>query len=189
MREITGQASARYSPLAQWFHWLTFLLFSILVPTGIVMADRGERNIWDSLTNNLYSTHKLAGFTLLWLVVLRLAYRLTFNAPSPAPGLPPWQALISRVNHWALYALLIVMPLLGWLGVSMYPALNIFGLFNLPSIAGKSDRANQVLAIHEAVAWVLIALVALHISAALFYYFIRKDGVLQRMLPALRKPS
>jgi cytochrome b561 len=120
-------------------------------------------------------------------VVLRLAYRLTFSAPSPASGLAPWQAVISRGNHWALYALLIIMPLLGWLGVSMYPALDIFGLFNLPSIASKSDLANQVLAIHVVVAWLLIALVALHVSAALFHYFIRKDGVLQRMLPALRK--
>ena len=69
----------------------------------------------------------------------------------------------------------------------MFPALEIFGLFSLPAIAHKSDLANQVFAFHKAAAWVLIALVALHVSAALFHYFIRKDGVLQRMLPVLGK--
>ena len=77
--------------------------------------------------------------------------------------------------------------MLGWLGASMFPAVNIYGLFDLPSIAGKSDLAKDVLVIHKALAWVLIALAALHISAALFHYFVRKDGVLQRMLPVLRK--
>jgi cytochrome b561 len=184
---MNGRSNAAYSIPARWFHWLTFLLASILVPVGFVMADRAERNIFDALTNSLFSTHKLIGFSLLWITVLRLGYRLLSGAPQPEPGLPPWQAAVSRVAHWGLYALLLIIPLLGWLGISMYPALDIFGLFSLPAIAQKSDLANQVLELHKAAAWVLIALVVLHVSAALFHYFVRKDGVLQRMLPASRK--
>jgi cytochrome b561 len=182
-KTMSGDSIARYSPAAQWFHWLTFLFVSILVPAGIIMADRGARNIWDSVTNNLYSTHKLAGFTLLWIVLLRLAYRLFAGAPAPEPTLKPWQRVVSALNHWALYALLVIMPLLGWLGVSMFPALDIFGLFNLPSIASKNeDLSKRILGLHETLAWVLIALVALHIAAALYHAVIRKDGVLRRML-------
>ncbi len=185
----TATSSVRYSLSARWFHWITFLFVAVLIPTGIVMADRGARDIWDSLTNNLYSTHKLIGFTLLWMIVLRLGYRLFFGTPQPEPGLLSWQRTLSRANHWAMYALLVAMPILGWIGVSMFPALDIFGLFNLPSIASKSGAADQVLYIHKSLAFVLIALVSLHILAALYHYFIRKDGVLQRMLPAARRRS
>jgi cytochrome b561 len=187
MEKNAGGSQSSYSVPALWFHWLTFLLVAILVPVGLVMADRAERNLFDALTNSLFSTHKLIGFTLLWIVVLRLAYRLLAGAPQPEAGLPPWQAGVSHAVHWGLYALLLIIPLLGWLGISMYPALDIFGLFNLPAIAQKSDLANQVLDVHKAAAWVLITLAGLHISAALFHYSIRKDGVLQRMLPVLRK--
>jgi cytochrome b561 len=180
---------APYSLPALWFHWLTFLLVAILVPTGIIMADRAERNVWNMITNTLFSTHKLIGFALLWIVVLRLAYRLLSGAPEPEPSLSSWQAGISRVIHWALYALLLILPLLGWLGVSMFPALEIFGLFSLPSIAQKSDLAKLVLLFHKAAAWVLLTLLALHTGAALFHYFVRKDGVFQRMLPVLGKRS
>jgi len=91
------------------------------------------------------------------------------------------------VVHYALYALLFIVPLLGWIGISMYPALNIFGVFNLPSLTGKSDAAEQVLAIHKFAAWTLVALAALHIAAALYHHLIRKDGVLARMMPSVRK--
>jgi cytochrome b561 len=120
-------------------------------------------------------------------VVFRLVHRLLSGAPRPEPDLPFWQAALSRATHWALYALLLIIPILGWLGTSMFPALEIFGLFSLPAIAQKSDLANQVFAMHKAAAWVLIGLAALHAAAALFHYFIRKDGVLQRMLPVLGK--
>ena len=76
-----SSAPARYSAAALRFHWLTALLVAILVPTGIVMVSRGEQNIWDSVTDALFSTHKLIGFTLFWLVALRLFYRLRFGAP------------------------------------------------------------------------------------------------------------
>jgi cytochrome b561 len=184
---IIRSSPAQYAAPAKWLHWLTFFLVAILIPTGIVMVDRGGRNIWDSVTDALYSTHKLIGFTLLWIVVLRLAYRFTFGRPQPERGLPSWQRSLSLANHFAMYALLLLLPLLGWLGISMFPATKLFGLVDLPSIASKSKSADQVLAIHKAVAWVLIALVSLHILAALYHYFIRKDSVLQRMLPARQK--
>ncbi len=180
-------AEAQYSAPARWFHWLTVLLVAILVPTGITMVIRSEQNILDSVTDALFSTHKLVGFTLLWLVALRLFYRLTFGAPPPDPGLTSWQLKASRLNHWAMYALLLILPLLGWLGISMFPALKLFGSFDLPAIASPNKAAaDVVLDVHMTLAWVLIALISLHIAAAVYHAFIRRDGVLQRMLLASR---
>ena len=82
----TAEAGVRvvYSPVARALHWLTVLFVTVLLPVGIVMHNRGpERNIWDALTNNLYSGHKLMGFILLWIVVARLAYRLIHGARAP----------------------------------------------------------------------------------------------------------
>ncbi len=183
--KMPSVAPAQYSAAARWFHWLTVLLVAILVPVGIVMVSRGEQNIWDSVTDTLYSTHKLIGFILLWLVVLRLGYRFLFGAPPPDPGLTSWQRTVSRLNHWGMYVLLLVLPLLGWLGISMFPAVKLFGLFDLPAIASPNKAAaEQILDVHKALAWVLIALVILHILAVIYHALIRRDGVLPRMLPA-----
>ena len=176
-----------YSAKARMFHWVTAAFILVLFPTGWIMAERGEQNIWDALTNNLYSTHKLLGFILFWIVIWRLTYRSRSGAPAPEPSLTPLERIASSSVHWVLYGLLFVVPLLGWIGISMYPALSIFGLFSLPSLTGKSEAAAQVLALHKTLAWALVALVVLHIGAALFHYFVRKDGVLARMLPGLRR--
>jgi cytochrome b561 len=176
-----------YSPPARFFHWLTVVVVVVQVPIGLIMTYRGNTlNIWDATTNNLYSTHKLLGFALLWIVLARLAYRLWQGDPGHEPTIEPWQRIVSRINHWSLYVLLIAMPLLGWLGVSLYPSREIFGLFSLPALAAPNQPAAEwVLAVHRTLAFVVIALVALHVAAALFHHFLRQDGVLRRMLPSI----
>jgi cytochrome b561 len=176
-----------YTPAARHFHWVTVAFVAVLAVTGIIMAGRAEQNIWDAVTNNLYSTHKLLGFILFWIVVWRITYRVRKGWPAPEPTLEPVHRLGSTIVHYALYGLLFIVPLLGWLGVSMFPALEIFGLFKLPALAGKSDASEQVLNIHKFMALTLLTLVAVHVAAALYHYFIRKDGVLARMLPSLKR--
>jgi cytochrome b561 len=178
-----------YSPVARAFHWVTAALIAVQVPIGIIMVYRGNTlNIWDATTNNLYSTHKLVGFILLWLILARVAYRLWKGAPAPEPTLQSWQHHGSRVVHTSLYVLLIVMPILGWLGVSLYPALEIFGLFSLPALtAADQETAARVLAAHAILAWILIALIAGHVTMALYHHFVRGDNVLRRMLKELKQ--
>lgn len=179
----------RYSAVARAFHWITVAFVAVQVPIGLAMVYRGyDLNIWDETTNSLYSTHKLLGFTLLWVVLARLAYRFVHGAPKPEPTLEPWQRTGSTIVHWSLYVLLIVMPILGWIGISLYPALDIFGLFSLPALTSPNQElANQVLAVHASLAWLLIALIIGHAGMALFHYFVRKDNVLRRMLTGLPK--
>lgn len=180
-----------YSVTARKFHWWTVAFVAVLVPLGVAMAYRGnDLNIWDNTTNNMYSLHKLLGFMLLWMIVLRIAYRLRAGAPPDEPTLEPWQKLASHATHLGIYALLLAVPLLGWLGVSMFPAREIFGHFSLPPLAPVNQEGSKlILTLHKAGAMLLVAMIAAHVGAALFHYVIRKDGVMSRMLPGLKRHS
>lgn len=182
-----GRAVA-YSPVARRLHWATVAALIVMIPLGFAMTYRGNTlDIWDGLTDALYSTHKLLGFLVLWLSAGRLIYRLVHGAPPDEPTLEWWQKAASHLVHWALYGLLLIVPLLGWIGISLFPSLTVFGLFDLPALAPPNEEAaKRVLFVHGWLAILLALLVCGHIAAALFHYFIRKDGVLRRMLPGLK---
>jgi cytochrome b561 len=174
----------RYGAAARLLHWLTVVLIAVQIPVGFIMAYRGNvLNLWNQVTDFLYSTHKSLGFILLILVGLRFLVRMTSASPPPEPGLARWQIRIAAANHASLYGLLLVVPMLGWLGASLFPALEVFGVVSLPSITG-ADRAasDSVFTLHRLTAFLLMALIALHIGAAAYHHFIRHDGVLRRML-------
>jgi cytochrome b561 len=151
------------------------------------MTYRGNTlNVWDKVTGALYNSHKLIGVTILLVVLWRLAYRFTRGAPPAEPTIEPWQRVASGLNHWGMYLLLICVPVAGYVGISLFPALDIFGLFSLPGIvAPNKEAANTAFAVHKVLAVLLILLIAVHVAAALFHYFIRKDNVLGRMIPKL----
>jgi cytochrome b561 len=172
-----------YSPVARALHWTIAALVLITAPIGFIMTDRGERNIWDATTNNMYSTHKLIGLFILALMVGRWVYRLSHGAPPSEPTLTPAQKGLSHAVHWSLYVLLIAVPIGGFLGISYFPALDIFGV-KLPALVSPNeDLAKQIFKIHGFAATVLLGLVVLHIAAALYHGFVKSDGVLARMWP------
>lgn len=179
---------AVYSAAARHMHWATASAVLVMVPLGLAMTYRGNTlDIWDGLTDALYSSHKVLGFLVLWLVSGRLAYRLLRGAPPDEPTLLWWHKAASHLVHWLLYGLLIVVPLLGWIGVSLYPSLTVFGLVDLPALASPDeDLAKTVLGVHGKLAIAMALLACAHIAAALYHHVIRKDGVLRRMLPRLR---
>lgn len=184
-----------YSGTARFFHWLTVLLVLVQVPLGVYMHYRGnempyknekgetEYGVWDALTNTLYSSHKALGLAILLVIVLRLGYRLSHGAPADEPTIEPWQKAVSHLTHWMIYLLLIVVPVLGYLGISYYPALEVFGV-KLPAVvAANEDTAKVVFTWHGYAALALVALAGMHICAALYHHIIRKDNVLRRMMP------
>jgi cytochrome b561 len=176
-----------YSSSARRFHWWTVALLVIQVPLGLYMAYRGNTlNIWDGLTNTLYDSHKSLGLLILALVAARLIYRLIHGAPGDEPTIAWWQKAASHATHWSLYLLLILVPIVGWLGISVYGAREVFGLVTIPPLAAKGALSPEaVLRIHGYLAYLVIALVAMHVGAAVvLHYLIRGDGVLARMLPA-----
>ena len=188
--ETTSGPIQIYSATARTFHWLIVLLLAVQIPIGVYMVYRGkDLNIWDALTNQLYSSHKLIGVIIFFLVVLRLGYRLIAGPPPPEPTIEPWHKTCSVLNHLALYLLLLIVPILGYIGVAMFPALDIFGLFKLPALVAPDKQMSEtVFEWHIYGAIALCALIVLHIVAALYHYFIRQDNVLGRMWPlTLRK--
>ena len=103
----------------------------------------------------------------------------------PLPGdIAPMQRIAAEATHWALYVLLIVQPLTGWIATSAYPApVVVFGWFELPPI-WPQDRAfsDRLFSFHALTGIAIACLVAAHISAALYHHFVRRDRVLLRMI-------
>ena len=179
-----------YSTGARHFHWWTVALVLTQAPLGVYMVYRGNVTNFDALTNTLYSAHKSLGLLILVLVAGRLLYRFLHGAPPPEPTITWWQRGAAFVNHWSLYLLLILVPIVGWLGISLYGARNVFGIVDIPPLASQDQAAAEgVLMLHRYLAFLTIALIAVHVAAALFHYFIRKDEVLARMLPAAGRRS
>jgi cytochrome b561 len=176
-----------YSPTARRLHWATVALLVVQLPVGLYMAYRGNTlNLWDSLTNVLYGTHKLVGVTILVVVLWRLVYRVTHGKPADEPTIEPWQRIVSRLNHWGLYVLLVATPIAGYIGISLFPALDLFGPVSLPAVVSPDkEAAMTAFAVHKLLVILLVLLIAMHVGAALFHYLIRKDNVLARMIPRL----
>jgi cytochrome b561 len=176
-----------YGRTARVFHWLTVALIVVQLPVGLYMSYRGNTlNVWDKMTGTLYNSHKLIGVTILLVVLCRLGYRLIHGAPADEPTIEPWQKIASRLNHWGMYVLLICVPVAGYIGISLFPALDIFGLFSLPAVIAPDREASKTaFFVHRLLVALLILLIAVHAAAALFHYFIRRDNVLGRMIPRL----
>ena len=126
------------------------------------------------------------GFVLLILVVVRIIIKSRSTPPSPLPSsIPPLQQKVAHFTHVMLYAALICQPLLGWYATNAWGVKNIpiFGLFNLPTLVDKNrELGNSLLEIHGYIGFLIAALILIHIGAALMHQFIKKDGVLLRML-------
>jgi cytochrome b561 len=134
----------------------------------------------------LLATHKSLGIAILLLALLRLATRLRYGAPSLPIDLPAPMKLAAHLSHYALYALMIGMPLIGWamLSAGGYPVV-LYGGIRLPSIAPHSDNLHTLLwNAHFYLAFAFFALVLMHLAAALFHGLVRRDGVLESMTTA-----
>jgi cytochrome b561 len=169
-----------YSLFAKLLHWSIAAMVVFIIPAGIVMLNIGRGD----LQNQLFDLHRSFGILVLTLMMIRVGYRLTFGAPAAAAVLTPLQYQLSRAAHLGMYVLLIATPLIGWIGTSAYPAtVNVFGLFAMPHLVGP-DRAlsETLLAIHGYMGIALGVIALIHIGAALYHGFIRRDGVLSRML-------
>jgi cytochrome b561 len=169
-----------YTLTARILHWLTASLVLFMLPLGLVIA-----NDWGGpLQDQLYDLHRSIGALIIPVILVRLVYRFG-HPPAPLPDdIPAIQQLAANATHWALYALLIVQPFVGWIGTSAYRApIVVFGLFELPPI-WPEDRAfsDRVLFVHGLIALAIAGLLAAHIGAALQHHFVRKDGILMRMI-------
>jgi cytochrome b561 len=181
----------RYGSVAMLLHWLIALLVLVNLCLGIYMSDLPRT---DASRFMLYQFHKSVGLTVLVLSILRLAWRLVNPIPPLPQGMSPLLRLSGHVSHFLLYFLIVSIPLAGWAMVSSSPiglATPYFGLFSWPNIsylatlptATKVANEDMFHDTHAVLAYSALALVALHISAALYHQFVRRDDVLKRMFP------
>ncbi len=165
-------------------HWLMAALVLTLIPVGLWMAQRAEANVFDNLTNTMYSLHKTIGFTVLLLMVLRIALKVRLGSPAYPQSMPRKLSIAAKSLHHLLYVLLVLVPLLGWAGVTAFPALIIVGGYDLPAfpfVPQDQALATRLFQVHGALAITLAVLIAGHILAALRHLLIAKDGIFQRM--------
>jgi cytochrome b561 len=174
-----------YGTTAKSLHWVMFVLIAAAFGVGFWMVDL-------PLAQRIRTVplHKSIGVTILAFALLRLAWRLT-HAPPPLPGsVPAWERRAAHTAHWLLYALMVAVPVSGWLmssalGVATVP----FGLARLPDLLERDRELGETLKIvHFALNKTLLALVLLHVAAALKHYLVDRDGVLERMLPLPARP-
>jgi cytochrome b561 len=170
-----------YPPLSKLLHWLVAISVLVQLPLGLSLVYL-ELGAWQ---DGLFNFHKSLGVLIFVLMVLRLLNRIVVGAPSPEPTIAPWQRMVSSAVHGALYLLLIAQPVVGYLANATFGAsAPFFGMFEIPApVAANEAWANRLFALHGWLGLILLVLVVVHIAAALQHYFIRKDGVLQRMLP------
>ena len=181
--EIADQVPLRYASPAVAIHWIVVALLLTQVWLGFTFADmaRGPARA------EYFTWHKTVGATILVLTLIRLGYRL-MNPPPPYPeSMPDWRRTAAVWSHRLLYLLMIALPLTGLTavsGVSSAPTTPLAGGIPLPTIPGVSKAAGEMSAgVHEVLVYSTIALLVIHIGAALYEQFAARDGVAYRMPP------
>lgn len=177
---------------ARVIHWV--MAFMIL---GLLAVGTWISNFETDLVRQfqMTQTHKSIGFTVFVLAVLRVGWRLANrNTPALPTGMPRWQVVSSHLSHYALYALILIMPLSGWLMVTSSPLNDpdayipvdnmVFGLFHMPDPYPRGSEAlSETFHIVHSLAGKLMALILVaHAGAALKHHFVDRDTVLRRMI-------
>lgn len=175
----------RFGIIAQLFHWGIFALFVYMYYLALTMMDmKPSPEKW-----SMYGLHKSWGMVILFLVFLRISWRMMNPVPKDPEGFSKMQSLVAKAGHYALYLAMIVMPVSGYtMSMAGGHGITVFGAWKVPDLIGV-DKPLGGLAhdVHEISSTVIYFLVAAHVLAALYHHFIRKDDVLKRMLPSLKK--
>lgn len=177
----------RYSNVNVAFHWATAALVLFQIWLGLSFAEMAQ----GPDRTNLFTWHKTIGALILLLVLARLTYRLANPPPPYPPELPRWERVAGTWNHRLFYLLLIVMPIGGLVavsGLSRGPTIELLGGVTIPKIPGISKELGELAGeVHAAAAWLLIALIALHVAAGLKHQFYDRNRAAGRM-PPFRDP-
>jgi cytochrome b561 len=176
-----SHAHQGYTGTAKSLHWLILALLIVQFTVGWTMPHMGRNTQPDTLIN----LHFSVGILILSIAMLRLIWRLAHPEPEPEAGVPPWQTATARLVHWLLYVLLFAVPMLGWANASWrgFPVI-MFGLELPKLLATRAPGWAWTGDVHALLAeYVMLTLVGLHVAAALYHWLVRRDRVLQRMLP------
>jgi cytochrome b561 len=179
-----GATRSRYSRGAIAFHWVIALLIVANIALALVTDD------WHGpVRSAAIQIHKATGLTILVLSIARVIWRLAHRPPAFPAEIRRWEAVAARSVHWLFYALMVVLPMSGWLMVSVSShrkPLNWYGLFDLPYLPVQGAKAIGGFAheTHETLGYAMIALIVLHVAAALKHHYFDRTRLIARMWPA-----
>jgi cytochrome b561 len=173
---------SRYSSTQKFLHWAMAVLIVVMVTVGLTMTNMGD----GPTKNALYELHKSTGLVVLTLALMRIAVRSTRSVP-PLEPMPEWQRKAAYASHYSMYVLIVLVPLMGWIATSYCcKPVNLFWTVpvSLPiPDAPTMEAAKPLFLIHFTLAFMLAAIVTIHVTAALHHRFVRRDRTLARMLP------
>jgi cytochrome b561 len=180
-----SSAPNRHPALTIGLHWVSAL--AVLAAFAVAWTRAALDDPQPRAT--LMTVHQSLGLLLLALLLARVATRIATWSAGPRIDLPRPMQIAAFGTHVALYGALLAMPLLGWsLANAQGHDVRLPGLAALPALAAADpDLADALESWHVGLSWTLLALVALHVLAALFHHFVRRDGVLRSMLPRVPK--
>jgi cytochrome b561 len=170
--------SQRFTLLQRFLHWLMAACILAILFIGV-----GMRSTVAPKYVPLLSTHKTLGIVILVLALIRLVVRYFTGIPALPADMPAPMKLAAHLSHYALYAAMIGMPLIGWamMSAGAYPVV-LYGGIRLPAILPQSDWLHALLwNAHSLLAYAFFYLILLHLAAALFHALIRRDGVFESM--------
>ncbi|HXE78740.1 MAG TPA: cytochrome b [Rhodanobacter sp.] len=176
------QPRPRFAPAIRRMHWLIFSLV-LLAYVFINLFDLFAKG--SPTRANVLGAHYLVGLAVLLLILPRLALRLRGGRPPVTPAPPRWSELLGKLTHVALYAFLLIQPILGVITLQIEgKPVALFGMTLLPSFVSQPDRAlgHRFEDIHSTLGTVFYYVIALHILAALWHHFGRRDDTLKRMV-------
>ncbi len=180
---MNPSGAPRWSSATIALHWLSALVVLALLALGLAMVHAVDD---PARRYDFYQLHKSLGFVALALLPGRLIARLASRAP-PSPPLPAWMQRARAMLHGALYLLTLIATLSGWLlaSATILPIpTRFFNMFVVPNIAASSAAlAEQMTLIHIGATWLMLAVIALHVGAALKHQFVDRDCVLQQIVP------
>lgn len=174
-------AQRGYGGVAKALHWLVFALVLAQYIVAIMMPDIGRGTVPGTLIN----LHMSIGVTILLVIVVRWLWQVDHRALPAIADMPAWEQRFARATHALLYLFLVIDPILGWANASARDwTITLFGIASLPHVVPpKSAFGMRAGDVHTWLGWTLLVLIGLHVAAALYHYFVRRDRVLQRMLP------
>jgi cytochrome b561 len=181
---LIGNTRDRYGAMAVALHWLMAALLVVLAALGLYMVRLPDAG-FDKTKVTLILYHKELGMLALALTALRLGWRVGNVLPRLMQSLPDWQQVAARFVHLNFYALMVALPISGWLMSSADGIpVSFLGLFQLPDVIDRDPYLFQVLlTLHKWLGYGLVALLCVHAGAALWHHFIARDQTLRSMLP------
>jgi cytochrome b561 len=174
-----------YDRVSRALHWLIAALAVIVVSFGWAIGEAARNT---PTRDYALLLHRSVGLTILALILFRAAWRSGHPAPPLPPSIQSWERALSRGTHFLLYLLFIGMPLAGYVNdAAAGHAVSVFGLISIPPLMPENDRLSQLaIAVHLAGQYLVYLFVALHVAGALRHGLVKRDGVLDRMLPVRR---